>query len=130
MRRLYILLMSAICLASCSIARFQPVSDTSKTEVRVDSVMVYDSVYIDRIRIIKAKADTVYVTDVKTEYKYKYLDRVKVDTLILTETKTETQFVEKELTPWQTFRLKGFWVLAGLVVLWIVWKIIKLRLRV
>lgn len=98
--------------------------------MRVDSVFVYDSVYIDRIRTIKEKADTVYIIDRKTETKYKYLDRVKIDTLVQTETITQIQEVEKELSWWQTFRLKAFWYLAGLVALWIVWKIIKLRLRV
>lgn len=129
MKRIIIFLMSGICCASCSVARFQPVSDTYSGEVRVDSVMVYDSVYIDRIRTIKEKADTVYVTDVKTEYKYRYRDRIKIDTLILTETKTETQLVEKELTSWQNFRLKGFWYLLGLTLAFIVLKLLKMRLK-
>ena len=103
MKRLTILLMSAILCASCSIARFQPVSDTSKTEVRVDSVFVYDSVYIDRIRVVKEKADTVYIVDRKTETKIKYLDRVKIDTLIQERVVTQLQEVEKSLTWWQTF---------------------------
>lgn len=124
-----ILLMLAISLTSCSVARFQPVTDTYTGEVRVDSVTAYDSVYIDRIRIIKAKADTIYVTDWKTEYKYKYRDRVKVDTLILFETKTETQLVEKELTWWQKFRLKGFWWLLGLISIFALWKIAKIYLH-
>lgn len=131
MKRIIIFLMSGICLASCSIARFQPVSDTYTSEVRVDTTFVLDSVYIDRIRVIREKADTVYVTDVKTEVKYKYRDRVKTDTLVLTKTETITQVqeVEKPLTRWQNFRLKGFWILAGLVVLWIVWKIARLWLH-
>lgn len=129
MKRIIIFLIAGMCLVSCATARFQPVTDTYSGEVRVDSVFVLDSVYIDRIRIVKEKADTVYITDWKTEYKIKYRDRVKIDTLILTETKTETQLVEKELTWWQTFRLKGFWVLLGLVALWIVWKIARLWLH-
>lgn len=130
MRRIIILLASTICFISCATTRFQPHTEASRVEVRVDSVFVYDSVYIDRIRTIKEKADTVYIIDRKTETKYKYLDRVKIDTLVQTETITQIQEVEKELSWWQTFRLKAFWYLAGLVALWIVWKIIKLRLRV
>lgn len=128
MKRLIIFLMSGICLASCSVARFQPHTDTYSESVRVDTTFVLDSVYIDRIRTIKEKADTVYVTDYKTEYKYRYRDRVKIDTLIQERVVTETQLVEKELTFWQTFRLKGFWYLLGVIALWIVWKIIKARI--
>lgn len=121
--------MSAISLTSCSVARFQPATDTYTGEVRVDSVMVLDSVYIDRIRVIREKADTVYVFDTKTEYKYKYRDRVKVDTLILTQKVTETQLKEKELTWWQKFRLNGFWWLLGIIGVFALWKIAKLYLH-
>lgn len=129
MKHLLQIAIFTLLVTSCSIARFQPASDTYTGEVRVDSVRVLDSVYIDRIRTIKEKADTIYVTDIKTEIKYRYRDRVKVDTLILTETKTETQLVEKELTAWQKFRLKGFWYLLGVIALFVIWKIAKIRLH-
>lgn len=129
MKRIIIFLIAGMCLVSCATARFQPVSDTYSGEVRVDSVFVLDSVYIDRIRIVKEKADTVYVTDWKTEYKIKYRDRVKIDTLVQEKVITQIREVEKDLTWWQNFRLKGFWVLLGLVALWIVWKIMKLWLH-
>ena len=131
MKRIIIFLMSGICLLSCSTARFQPVSDTLKTEVRIDTTFVLDSVYIDRIRTIKEKADTIYVTDYKTEYKYRYRDRIKIDTLVLTKTEVvkEMQLVPKELSWWQNFRLKGFWVLLGLVALFVIWKIVRFRLH-
>lgn len=131
MKRIIIFLMAGICLVSCATARFQPITDTYSGEVRVDSVFVLDSVYIDRIRIVKEKADTVYVTDWKTEYKYKYIDRVKIDTLVLTQTETitETKLVEKELTSWQNFRLKAFWYLLGVIALWVIWKIARLWLH-
>lgn len=117
--------------SSCGITHFQPHTDTYTGEVRVDSVMVRDSVYIDRIREIKTKADTVYITDVRTEYKYKYRDRIKIDTLVVTQTEviTEVKEVEKELTWWQRFRLNAFWYLAGAIALWVIWKIAKIRLH-
>lgn len=31
------------------------------------------------------------------------------------ETTTVTSYIEKELTPWQAFRLKAFWWMAGLI---------------
>lgn len=131
MRRFIIFLMSGICSVSCSVARFQSHTDTFAGEVRVDTTFVVDSVYIDRIRTIKEKADTIYITDYKTEYKYRYRDRVKIDTLVLTKTETITEIreVEKQLTWWQNFRLKAFWYLLGVIALWIVWKIIRKRLH-
>ena len=129
MKRIIIFLMSGICSLSCSTARFQPVSDTYSESVRVDTTFVLDSVYIDRIRTVKAKADTVYVTDIKTEYKYRYRDRVKIDTLIQERVVKEMQLVPKELSWWQNFRLKGFWVLLGLVALFVIWKIARLWLH-
>lgn len=129
MKRFIIFLTAGICLASCSTTRFQPVLDTYSESVRVDTTYVLDSVYIDRIRTIREKADTVYVTDVKTEYKYRYRDRVKIDTLIQKEVVTETQLVEKELTWWQRFRLKGFWYLLGLVLAYVLWRIVRFWLQ-
>lgn len=132
MRKIIIILFSGTILASCGIRRFQPVSEGYTGEVRVDSVVVFDSVFVDRIRIVKEKADTVYVTDARTEYKYKYLDRVKVDTLIQVqrEVVTEVQEIEKPLTWWQRFRLKAFWWLLAAVGLWIGWKSRKLWLKI
>ena len=131
MKRLIIFLMAGICLLSCSTARFQPHTDTYSESVRIDTTFVLDSVYVDRIRTIKAKADTVYVTDYKTEYKYRYRDRIKIDTLVLTKTEVvkEMQLVPKELSWWQNFRLKGFWYLLGLVTLWVIWKVVRFRLH-
>lgn len=131
MKRLALIAAAVLLLQACSPRHFQPVSEASRTEVRVDSVMVVDSVYIDRIRTIREKADTVYVTDWKTEYKYKYLDRVKVDTLVVTqkETVTEVREVERKLTAWQTFRLRAFWYLLGIVAVALGWRRIISLLR-
>lgn len=129
MKRIIIFLTAGICLTACSVRHFQTAQRDSTVTARVDSVRVLDSVYIDRIRTVREKADTVYVTDVRTEYKYRWRDRVKIDTLIREKVVTETQLVEKELTPWQDFRLKGFWYLLGSIGLWIAWKIAKLWLH-
>lgn len=52
----------------------------------------------------------------------------KEETRTSEEQKTVTEYIEKPLTPWQTFRLRAFWWLLGMVVLWIAWKAIKSRL--
>lgn len=129
MKKIYVLLILAICTASCSVSHLQPYTDTFSGEVKVDTTYVLDSVFIDRIRTIKEKADTIYVTDIKTEYKYRYRDRIKIDTLIQEKIVTEIKEIEKRLTWWQSFRLKTFWYLFGVIILWIIWKIVKLRLH-
>ena len=129
MKRLIIFLTLGICLQSCSIRHFQPVLRDSVVVVRIDTTRVLDSVYIDRIREIKTKADTVYITDTKTEYKYRYRDRIKIDTLYQEKVVTEIQEVEKRLTWWQTFRLKAFWYLAGFLLAWIALKVAKIYLH-
>ena len=129
MKRFIIFLTLGICLQSCSIRHFQPVLRDSVIVVRIDTTRVLDSVYIDRIREIKTKADTVYITDYKTEYKYRYRDRIKIDTLYQEKVITETKEVEKPLTWWQTFRLKAFWYLAGFLLAWIALKIAKIYLH-
>lgn len=131
MKRLIIFLTAGICLLSCSTAHLQPHTDTYTGEVKVDSVKVVDSVYIDRIRTIQTKADTIYITYTKVEYKYKFRDKIKIDTLVQIREKvvTEVKEVEKKLTWWQNFRIKGFWYLLGVVAVFVIWKIVRLRLH-
>lgn len=43
------------------------------------------------------------------------IDRARVSDN--TQTLTRVQIVERELTPWQSFRLKAFWWLAGIVLI-------------
>lgn len=117
------------CLTSCATARFQPVQRDSTYTARVDSVYVLDSVYIDRYRTIMSKADTVYITDTKTEVRYRWRDRVQTDTLVVNHTETKVVEVQHELNWWQRFRLNGFWVLLGIIGLWIAWKIAKIYLH-
>lgn len=125
MRRLLILL-TAICLTSCAVTHYQPTQRDSTATVKVDSVLVRDSVYIDRIRVVREKADTVYITEYKTQYKYQYRDRVKIDTCYLEKEVTNTVEVERKLTWWQTFRLKAFWWLAAIVAAVVAIRIIRL----
>lgn len=42
------------------------------------------------------------------------------------EKDTVTVYVEKELTPWQTFRLKAFWPLAGIIAAAVILLIVKI----
>lgn len=92
-------------------------------EVRQDSVMQYDSVYI------KEKGDTVYL------YKYKYIDRIRLkhDSIYVaridTITKVEVKEVEKRLNLVDRIFLKiggmFWWLLVLLLIVCIVMLIIK-----
>lgn len=125
MRRLLILL-TAICLTSCATAKYLPEQRDSTSTVKVDSVFIRDSVYIDHFRVVKEKADTVYITELKTQFKYRYRDRVKIDTCYLEKEVTNTVEVERKLTWWESFRLKAFWWLAAIVAVVVAIRIIRL----
>lgn len=105
---LIISLISAICIG-CRTIEYFPV-ETVRTDtvyvnsVSVDSVLVKDSVYIHE------KGDTV------TEYRYKYVYRLKdrVDTLYISsrDTVSVPYPVEKELTRWQRTKVDyGGWAM-------------------
>ena len=144
--------------SSCGIAHFQPVQRDSTVVRYVDSLRIRDSVVLVSIptesssQIVFA-SDTshletsIAVSDAWTDESGRIhhtlnnksmeklpaivpiYDRARMldERQIITITKKVE--VEKELTWWQKFRLKGFWVLAGLVALWVIWKIAKLRLH-
>lgn len=96
-----------------------PIHDSIK-EVQVE----HDSVYVDRWHEVKVKGDTVY--DTRTEYIYR--ERVVHDTVAetkevpVTTTITETREVERELTAWQKFKMRGFWWLAVGLAGYILWR--------
>lgn len=118
-----------ILLTSCSIAKYQPAQRDSIIVTKVDTKVHYDSIYVYKYDTIKEKGDTIYITKTKTEYKYKYLDKVKIDTVYLDKTVTETKLVEKPLTKFQTFQIKTFWVLIALIIGFIITKIISKKIK-
>lgn len=91
----------------------------------VDKVTVeYDSVYVDRWHEVRVQGDTVY--DTRTEYIYR--EKVVHDTVAeikevpVTTTVTETKEVERELTAWQKFKMRGFWWLAVGLAGYVLWR--------
>lgn len=158
MKRLYILLVSAICFTSCGITHFQPVQRDSTVVRYVDSLRIRDSVVLVSIPT-ESSSQIVFASDTshletsvaesdawtdesgrihhtlnnKSREKLPAIVPIYDRAIMLDErqiiTITKNVEVEKELTSWQTFRLKGFWYLLGVIALWIVWKIAKLRLH-
>lgn len=70
-------------------------------------------------KAVKLKAPA----EVKDEYhELKTSDRI-------TSSATVTEYIERPLTTWQTFRLKAFWWLAGVILAAVIWKLAKLYFR-
>ena len=123
MRRLLAIVCAVMMLSSCGALRKQIetvyVRDTTYiSKVQVDSVFKRDSVFI------KEKNDTIYVYKEKVRDRYRLLrDTIyqhSVDSVYID--KVREVKVEKQLSGWQKFRLRGFWVLAAMVGGYVVWK--------
>lgn len=113
----------ALLVTSCGAARKQIetiyLRDTTYiSKVQVDSVFRRDSVFV------KEKNDTIYIYKEKVRDRYRLLRdtvyRHKVDSVYIDRVREVK--VEKELTAWQKFRLRGFWALLAAIACWIVWK--------
>lgn len=113
----------AVLVASCGAARMQTqtiyVRDTTYiSKVQVDSVYKRDSVFV------KEKGDTIYKYVERYRDRYKFLRdtiyRYKVDSVYVD--KERVVKVEKQLTAWQRFKMRGFWALLAAMACWIVWK--------
>jgi hypothetical protein len=125
----------ALLVTSCGAARKQVetiyLRDTTYiSKVQVDSVFRRDSIFV------KEKNDTIYIYKEKLRDRYRLLRdtvyRHKVDSVYID--KVREVKVEKQLTAWQKFRLRGFWALLAAIACWIVWKnktrILALLLRI
>lgn len=121
--QLMALALFAVLVASCGAARVQTqtiyVRDTTYiSKVQVDSVYNRDSVFV------KEKGDTIYKYVERYRDRYKFLRdtiyRYKVDSVYVD--KDRVVKVEKQLTAWQRFKMRGFWALLAAMACWIVWK--------
>ena len=123
MRRLLTIVCAVMILSSCGALRKQIetvyVRDTTYiSKVQVDSVFKRDSIFV------KEKNDTIYVYKEKVRDRYRLLrDTIyqhSVDSMYVD--KVREVKVEKQLSAWQRFKLRGFWVLAAMVGGYVVWK--------
>ena len=91
---------------------------TYVSKVQVDSVFRRDSVFV------KEKNDTIYIYKEKVRDRYRLLrDTIyqhKVDSVYID--KERVVKVERQLTAWQRFKMRGFWALLAAMACWIVWK--------
>lgn len=121
--QLMALTLLAVLVTSCGAARVHTqtiyVRDTTYiSKVQVDSVYKRDSVFV------KEKGDTIYKYVERYRDRYKFLRdtiyRYKVDSVYVD--KERVVKVEKQLTAWQRFKMRGFWALLAAMACWIVWK--------
>jgi hypothetical protein len=123
MKRIILLGLAVLLLCSCGATRVQTqtiyVRDTTYvSKVQVDSVFRRDSVFV------KEKNDTIYIYKEKVRDRYRLLrDTIyqhKVDSVYID--KERVVKVERQLTAWQRFKMRGFWALLAAMACWIVWK--------
>lgn len=123
MKRIILLGLVVLLLCSCGATRVQTqtiyVRDTTYvSKVQVDSVYKRDSVFV------KEKGDTIYKYVERFRDRYKFLRdtiyRYKVDSVYFD--KERVIKVEKQLTAWQRFKMRGFWALLAAIACWIAWK--------
>lgn len=84
-------------------------NDYAVSEARVEAGMLHHT--------LKTKAAKIPVP-VKTTIEKKD----SITTNSKSEVEKEKVYIEKELTAWQRFRLRGFWILAAIIGGYIVWK--------
>lgn len=122
-----VVLAMLLCESSCTTTQYVPVETVRTDSVRIVDVR-RDSVYVMDSVIVRSKADTVYVTHWRTEYK----GALRIDTLLCerVDTFTVERITEKELTEWEQLSLDvGNGVLCVAIIAAIgaiVWVIIRI----
>lgn len=117
------------CASSCTTTQYVPVETVRTDSVRIVDVR-RDSVYVMDSVIVKSKADTVYVTRWRTEYK----EALRIDTLLCerVDTVTVERITEKELTEWEELSMDVgngvLWVAIIAAIGAIVWVIVRIAI--
>lgn len=120
--------LAVLSLAACKQVQYVPVERVRTdsvwlTQVRLDSVVRYDSVYV------RDRGNTLYVE----RWKYLYRDRVRTDTMVSVRTDTVgvPYPVERKLTRWERVKMEagGYAIVIGFcVVLAVVgWMVYRIR---
>ena len=135
------------CLVCCSCGASkhvtQLVEHTSVDTVYLSNVQ-YDSIYIYKDRVSEhhlgtmepwnsgtIKTDTLYIKDVSIEYRYKMLRdtiyKTQVDSIPYQVTVTEVKEITRPLTWYDHLTRLTFWLVIGVLGLYLIRLIIKLR---
>lgn len=84
-------------------------NDYAVSEARVEAGMLHHTLETKAAKIPVPVKSTIEKKD-------------SITTTSKAEVEKEKVYIEKELTAWQRFRLRGFWILAAIIGGYIVWK--------
>lgn len=84
-------------------------NDYAVSEARVEAGMLHHTLETKAAKIPVPVKSTIEKKD-------------SITTNSKSEVEKEKVYIEKELTAWQRFRLRGFWILAAIIGGYIVWK--------
>jgi hypothetical protein len=119
-----------LCLTGCK-TQYVP-AETVRTEYVKDTQVLRDSIHVMDSIFVREKADTIWITKWRTEYR----EALRVDTFFVCKTDSVTNVVEveKPLTSWQKFKLNSAgWILGIFIVclvIYILYKYIRRRLLI
>ena len=101
----------------------ESVRDSLIVRTKLDSVYLYekDSIFV------KQKGDTVFFERFSIRYKDKLI--YKKDTAYINKIEIKEVAVPAQLNWWQRWQIRSFWWLAGVLVIFLAWQIIKLYFR-
>ena len=112
-------------ISGCSprILVHESVRDSLIVRTKLDSVYLYekDSIFV------KQKGDTVFFERFSIRYKDKLI--YKKDTAYINKIEIKEVAVPAQLNWWQRWQIRSFWWLAGVLVIFLAWQIIKLYFR-
>lgn len=97
---LWAMIGAAVCvMCSCARVQYVPVESVKTDSVRVVDIQ-RDSIYVQDSVIVREKADTIFVTRWRTEYR----EALRVDTVQIVRTDSIQNIVEVErnFTPWES----------------------------
>lgn len=104
----------------------QLVERTSVDTVYLSNTL-YDSIYIYKDKLTNRTMDTIYVTDVSIEYRYKMLRdtiyKTQVDSIPYQVTVTEVKEITRPLTWYDHLTRLTFWFVIGTLLSFIIIKI-------
>lgn len=123
--------------------------DSTKVEVRTERIEHIDTVYIELPRQVERIVTQDTTSRLENDYavsearveagmlhhtletkaakipvhvKSTIEKKDSITTTSKAEVEKEKVYIEKELTAWQRFRLRGFWILAAVICGYLVWK--------
>lgn len=115
---------AALCvMCSCARVQYVPVETVKTDSVRVVDVQ-HDSIYVQDSVIVREKADTIFVTRWRTEYR----EALRVDTVQIVRTDSIQNIieVERKLSKLQQTQMdigKGvMWAVPIIIALWLLYR--------